>query len=431
MASASGASMPPMSWEGIDHALNRVRGEADRIALNLTGLDGHVGHQMLRGADLAGRTQRRWEYASARIHSLWAVYGAFHQVVDHAHRLRLSGGSGSDDQAVLTLLLNGASVQLPAEEVPLHERGLLHTGGETVTLADAVARMSADYEDATEVISAVETAWDVLHPRLAELDAMWSEIGTLSDLVELGENEYEALRSDLAAVGSTVRCDPLSLAEDGRVDTSSLERLRLLLERVRGELRDALRMRDSYTESVERLSSAIDDVGKVLDRVRDLRDQVVAKISSPPAIDVPDPVPALREGIGDMDALRARCRWRQLGALLGGLQRAVHEAADDARDREANLAGLLERRAELRGRLDAYRARAVRLGLAEDGRLVGLHRRAHWELWTAPCDLRAATVALSSYQRTLQELTRTGLPVNRTTPGTDASDSENEGGVSR
>ncbi|NYH53137.1 hypothetical protein HNR06_002726 [Nocardiopsis arvandica] len=431
MASASGANTPPMSWEGIDHALNRVRGEADRIALDLADLDGHVGHRMLRGADLVGRTRRRWEHASEHVHSLWAVYDAFRRVVDRIQELRVSGGGGHEDQALLTSLLNDASVPLPAREVPLRERGLLHAGGESTTLAAAVARMSADYEEATEVISAVETAWDALHPRLAELDAMWHEICTFSDLVGLGEDEHESLRADLDAVGATVRRDPLSLVEDGHVDASSLERLRLRLERVRGELRDALRMRDSYDESVERLRSAIDDVGEVLARARRLREQVVAKISSPPAVGVPDHVPALRTGVADMDALRSRGRWRELGARFGSLQRAVHEASDDAREREADLTGLLERRAELRGRLDAYRARAVRLGVAGDGRLVGLHRVAHWALWTAPCDLRAATAALSSYRRALQEIGGTGAPVNRTTPDAGASDGESEGGVSR
>lgn len=291
MASASGANTPPMSWEGIDHALNRVRGEADRIALDLADLDGHVGHRMLRGADLVGRTRRRWEHASEHVHSLWAVYDAFRRVVDRIQELRVSGGGGHEDQALLTSLLNDASVPLPAREVPLRERGLLHAGGESTTLAAAVARMSADYEEATEVISAVETAWDALHPRLAELDAMWHEICTFSDLVGLGEDEHESLRADLDAVGATVRRDPLSLVEDGHVDASSLERLRLRLERVRGELRDALRMRDSYDESVERLRSAIDDVGEVLARARRLREQVVAKISSPPAVGVPTTFP--------------------------------------------------------------------------------------------------------------------------------------------
>lgn len=414
-----------MSWEGIDHALNRVRGEADRISLNLTDLEQHVGHRLLKGAKLVGRTQARWEHASRHVHSLWTVHGAFRSVVENATELH---AQGRDAQRELTFLLTGESVALP-RDVPLSERGLLDEDTERISLAEAVSRMSADYEEVTEVVSVAETAWDALHPRLAELDAMWQEIGTLSDMVELGDTEHEALRTELELVSEVVRSDPLSLFEGGRVDTSSLERMRGRLERIRGELRDALRMRDSYNESVDRLSSAVDDVETVLRRARELRFQVVRKISSPEAVEVPDPVPALRTRLKGMDVLRTQGRWRDLGALLGELQRAVHTAADDARERESNLTGLLERRAELRGRLDAYRARAVRLGFAEVERLAELHREAHWGLWSAPCDLRRATVALSAYQRTLVELSGTESAQNRTTPGAAASDGESDGGV--
>jgi len=52
---------------------------------------------------------------------------------------------------------------------------------------------------------------------------------------------------------------------------------------------------------------------------------------------------------------------------------------------------LLDRRAELRGRLDAYRAKAERLGLAEDLNLAALHKQAHDVLYTRPTDLAAVT----------------------------------------
>ncbi|GAA1464660.1 hypothetical protein NE857_03755 [Nocardiopsis exhalans] len=418
-----------MSWEGVDHALNRIRGEADRIALNLADLDRHVGYQLLREADLVGGTRSRWDQASVHVHRLWTVHGAFAAVIDRAVRVRANGGE--DPLGELTFLLLGESVTLPLAEQPLHERGLLDPDTEHITLAEAVARMSADYEEATEVISAAETAWDALHPRLGELESMWQEVCTLSDQVELGDDQHENLREQLFRVGETVRRDPLSLVVDARVDTSSLDRLRGLLDRTRGELRDALRMRDSYTESIERLVSAIDDVEQVVRRAGELRARVIAKISSPRAIDVPDPVPGLRAAVVEMDILRSQSDWWGLGARLGQLQRSVHQAGDDAKEREENLTGLLQRRAELRGRLDAFRARSVRLGLAEHERLTELHGRAHWELWNAPCDLRAATVALSAYQRRLQELSGIEPPGSRTTPGNGASDGETDGGVSR
>jgi hypothetical protein len=78
----------------------------------------------------------------------------------------------------------------------------------------------------------------------------------------------------------------------------------------------------------------------------------------------------------------------------------LHEAAD----------GLLRRRAELRGRLDAYRARAGRMGLIEHDELAARHRTARDLLYTSPCDLPAATRAVVAYQRYLNDLTERGRP---------------------
>ncbi|MDE3722546.1 hypothetical protein PWG71_14220 [Nocardiopsis sp. N85] len=423
-----------MSWEGIEHALNRVQGESERIALNLRDLDDHVGHRLLKGADPHGLTRERWEHAERHIHRLWTTFDVFRRTVREAAEHRGPGRGGASDQVRLTFLLTGPSLELPLAKAPLHERGLLDTDKEHITLAEAVARMTADYEEITEVVSAAEAAWDVLHPRLGALDSLWLEIGTLTDMIEESgdEDDLEALRSELALVGDTVRRDPLSLVgPDRQVDTSSLERLRKRLETSRGELRDALRMRDSYRESTGHLVSAIDDLESSLVSLRELRAHVVTRIREPEAVDVPDPVPALRARIDAMDALRAHGRWRELGVLLGEVQAAVHAASDDARERRENLEGLLARRAELRGRLDAYRARAVRLGLAEDERASGLHDRAHRALWTAPGDLRAATVALSAYRRALEGSDATEIPEDRTTPGAGASDGESDGGVNR
>jgi hypothetical protein len=65
----------------------------------------------------------------------------------------------------------------------------------------------------------------------------------------------------------------------------------------------------------------------------------------------------------------------------------------------ANWTGLLERRTELRGRLEAYRAKATARGHAEDPELAVLHRVAHGVLFTAPCDLPEATRAVGRYQQ--------------------------------
>ena len=417
-----------MSREGIGHALNRVRGELERITLDLADLDGHVGHRMLAGADLYGLTRERWEHADRHIRRLRATHGAFRRAVEEAAEHH--AGGDTSDRVRLTFLLTGPCLEPPAEDPPY---GSPDADTGHITLAEAVARMTADHEEATEVLSAAETAWNALHPRMADLGSLWWEVGTLRDMIEEADDGGdEPLRSELTRVGDIVRRDPLSLlGADHRVDTSCLERLRERLETACGELRDALRMRDSYQESTAHLVSVIDDLEADLAALREEHARVVSRIREPQADGVPDPVPGLRARIDEMDGLRARGRWRELGGLFGEVQAAVHAAADDIQERRENLAGLLKLRDGLRDRLEEHRALSIRLGLAGDPEVDRLHDRARRELWTVPGDLTAAEAALAAYRRSMGEKGVTETVQGRTTPGAGASDGENEGGGSR
>jgi hypothetical protein len=60
---------------------------------------------------------------------------------------------------------------------------------------------------------------------------------------------------------------------------------------------------------------------------------------------------------------------------------------------------LLNQRTELRGLLDAYRAKAAGLGAAESIELAALYQRARDLLRAAPCDLLAAGDAVRRYQQ--------------------------------
>jgi hypothetical protein len=61
----------------------------------------------------------------------------------------------------------------------------------------------------------------------------------------------------------------------------------------------------------------------------------------------------------------------------------------------------LARRRELRGRLDAYRAKAIATGRAEDLALDELYQSAASVLYQAPCDLEEAERSVAAYQNYL------------------------------
>jgi hypothetical protein len=69
---------------------------------------------------------------------------------------------------------------------------------------------------------------------------------------------------------------------------------------------------------------------------------------------------------------------------------------------------MLAARNELRGRLDAYKAKALRRGLGENSDLTPLAEAAQTALFTAPCDLDAARRALDTYQDALTTTMRDG-----------------------
>jgi len=90
-------------------------------------------------------------------------------------------------------------------------------------------------------------------------------------------------------------------------------------------------------------------------------------------------------------------------AALRSLQRRIESALQRALHDEELAQGLLDRRAELKGRLRAYEAKAARLGLAQDPDLLSSHRIATGLLSRCPCDLRAVTRAVADYQQLVSD----------------------------
>jgi hypothetical protein len=65
---------------------------------------------------------------------------------------------------------------------------------------------------------------------------------------------------------------------------------------------------------------------------------------------------------------------------------------------------MLGRRDELRGLLDAYKAKAAALGAAENAELEVAYGKARDVLWTAPCDLVGAAAAVTDFQQAVLAL---------------------------
>ncbi|TDE25101.1 hypothetical protein E1289_27070 [Actinomadura sp. 6K520] len=390
-----------MSRDEVDRTLARLRDERDRISTALLELEAHHGYQLLEGAALDGETRRVQADVRAAMTSLWNLFDLYGSVVGAAEDLRARNPRPGQAQLTeLTRLLAGPSVELPVTEVPLGRRTLLSVpSGERLTLRAAVERMTPLYEEVAQAVAALDAVWSALLSRLAEVEAERRAADELLESLGGTEPELDRLRPELDAVAAVVRGDPMALADGGRADTGRLDAVHAGLAEVRRGLEQAERVRDGFTDRLRAIAAVLDGLREEEAEARRVRDEVLTKIASPVLPDLPDRSASLAGRLAAVGRPGHGTGWHDLAARVEELDRAANDALARARETVGVIRGLLDRRAELRGRLEAYRVKAARLGHAEDAGLARIHDRVRELLWTSPCDLRQATVALSEYQR--------------------------------
>jgi hypothetical protein len=420
-----------MSAEGVEHALRTRREERDRISGDVLDLDAHTVFRLLDGSALHGETARRWADAERRAALLWALLDAYRGVLDRAERIAGSHRRlGAAELAELTGLLTGPAVRLAPEVRPVERRSLLAAPGERFTLDGAVAAMDAAFREVTALIADVDAVWSAALPRLDAAAAAASAARGLLRGLDDRDPELDACEREIERLREELRGDPLG---SGRGRAEALERAAATAGRLRERAERAAALRREYGAHREALELLVGRVAEAEEEARRTRDLVLVKIASPALPALPRRAPLLRERLAALDGPDGRPaglaagdtagpggdgpgdaaggdgpgdaaggRWLERAELLAGLGRDAEQAVRQAERATAALRELLARRDELRGRLEAFRAKAVRLGRAEDAALDRLHRHARDLLWTAPCDLRRATVAVAGYRRAIE-----------------------------
>jgi len=398
-----------LSREEIDRALEKVTDDNDRIAESLVAMDGHPGHQLLRNAALAGLTATRWAEASAAMATLWEQFARYRALVDRAKEVRARRARpGEDELAELTELLSGQVVELDSQAIPIEHRGLTGPSEvtERITLTELLARMRAAFDMVTDVLATAETAWSTAVARLDPLDKRVHAVSVLAESVASGDRDVTAevngLRRGLDRTRELVLTDVLTARA-----TDAVNGIVRQLDKLESDLSELARVRDEFGGRLTALESTLSDIEAAEATARQTYAAVRDKIASP---GLPEPSgqasAALRARLGRLVAQRESVSWAQLAREADELDRVAFTTLDAARTALRAITGLLDRRAELRGRLEAYQVKAARLGHAEDRPLEELHTEAHNLLFTAPCDLPAATRALNRYLKAIQERER-------------------------
>jgi chromosome segregation ATPase len=123
-------------------------------------------------------------------------------------------------------------------------------------------------------------------------------------------------------------------------------------------------------------------------------------VPRPPAI----AFATLGDQLDRIAALAATGAWASVQAELGDWRRRLAIDQQQVQEHRAALQDLLERRRRLRGRLDAYTAKAAAVGCVEDEHLERLRHDAESLLYAAPADLEQAEDGLRRYQQALDTL---------------------------
>lgn len=402
----------PLSRDEVDVAIVALGVAHDRISAAMYALDNHPGLATVRVPGLTGRTERYAADLAAHIDALWSRFTALGVVLDQIRTVRAQRSRPGDEElAKLTWLLRAPVVPVGANGMVLDDAP---PGAVRLPLMELARQLETGSADAIDRLSILDEARSALVVRFgppsealarlrAAVDTLGPDGAPTAALDRLGERLADAYRQ---ASG-----DPLAVAPGGPGAGTLDTRLRELAAdtaTVAAVLDALVGLRDGYPRRAERLRARVVEVEAGEETAARACATAEEKIANTGLPAVPDAAPALRAQLAQLDQLHRERRWSRLADELAAAERATAAAVERAAGLRDAADGLLERRAELRGRLAAYRAKAARLGFAEHAELSRRHRAVEDLLYSSPCDLPAATRALSAYQRYLNDLSERG-----------------------
>ncbi|GAB2906660.1 hypothetical protein [Streptomyces heilongjiangensis] len=424
----AGSTGPVMDRDEVDRALARLGAEHEAIETSLLALQDHAGRRLLEGAELTGVTKERWESTEASITLLWAYFDAYSDALRSAREIRSRRRwSSREDLVELTELLRGEAVTVAGSATAMANAPTLQGTGrlsEQFSLSTLVDRMNDLYAASLDMVVAADAVWSALPARIDLLAAELQRTRQLAHSVGVRPGEHpagddlERITRTLTRLREEVVSDPLaywvpaqgsSAPGSGRPDLSTYDREARALDDVRREIEAVLMVRQDAEARLVKLRDVLSRADRTLAEARSARGEVLAKIAATEVPVVSGPPTVLQEQLALAAEYRRHGQWHRLSPLLESLEQKADDELLRARESLTAVTAPLAVRAELRGRLDAYKAKVARHGLAEDSLLVERYDAARRMLWSAPCDLRVAEQAVLRYQHAVAELL--GAPV--------------------
>jgi hypothetical protein len=384
--------------------LAHLRDASARAESSLVDVESDPTKQLLEHATLTGETRARWATAVLEIADLWRRCSDLTAIVAEADDLRGKLGLGRQRHQRLTELLFGSSVVLATDAVSLQDRGLFDadTRMTRCTPDDLLELMAGWFGDVADLIGSVECSWDDGLARVAAARSTFNDARGLGTSIDADATAASQIDRSLQDVGERLLSDPLGLPAE------EIEAVESEVAAYRTNVETAARLRDRFDDEIAGARALLDGVLAEFRTARRMHDELTTKIASDDVGHAPSFDQALAAELDDIVTTgRAHCWAEASDQLVRWIERA-QDSRRAAVDHCTACRRVLDERNQLRGRLDAYHAKAVTLGLAERPELATLYERAHALLYTAPTDLVEATEAITLHQATLARLAANG-----------------------
>jgi hypothetical protein len=294
---------------------------------------------------------------------------------------RLTAALAARDHDLVARLVGPAAVTLP--------------DGTAIGIAPLLGDIRLRVEHLASGVAAMAGA---ARQALSQLDAF--RAGARDVIVRAGaagaadDVEVTALRAALDGASTAIAADPTKAA-----DLSDVERR---LEAARRRVEGLERCRQEVPAALSAARAQLDQIGALVARAADALAQARAKIAPPVGLLEPPDLDArgdqaLRPWLDRLQQQADAGGWEPASAGLAAWRKSADACLAEAQRVAGANAAPVGRRNELRGLLDAYRAKAAAHGRDEDGRLARLHAAAKDALYTAPCALDSAEGLVREY----------------------------------
>jgi hypothetical protein len=392
---------PSGALQQVDDRIAALQTAMTEVEEALVDLDGDEYRRLLSTAPLTGDTAARWAVADAQIKQTWKWFLA---IKDWMGAIVERRGTKSSVPPDILERLTDELARSPSDILPGTPGPGSTSEAPSRTVEQQLAAISAANEQAHSLVGRIAAIWEQTATKLGALE---SDAGAIEQEAAQGglraPNDIAVAKRLLDEVRKRCSGDPLSLESVADPTTE----VAAGLQRARAEVEASIEARRTFSQEAAAALSRVQAALAELHSARRREAESAAKVSGSTSLAGIDRAAAsLQQLLDEIQALQAGGAPVDPVRELTALRARLGPALDAARGLAAGGGASLAQRNELRGRLDAYHAKALALGRAEDSGLDGIYRQARDALFTAPCDLQHCESLVLAYQRELTSTRR-------------------------